>query len=274
MRFVDGRAASNRLRDIFGEKVFTNPKDEFLLADLFKAMKVDKSDIVLDFFAGSGSTSHAVFELNRQQGSNCTSILVQIPEDLNKSLKLATGAANKITSNAISFLKSRNRPETVAEIAKERIRRAGAKVLEVNCHLTWNRDIGFRVLKVDSSNMQDIYYRPDEVRQAGLLDAIDNIKPDRTAEDLLFHVLIDWGVDLALPVGRETLNGKSVYFVDGNALAACFERDLTEDLVKIIAARHPLRAVFRDAGFGNDGVKINVEQSFKLLSPATEVKVI
>ena len=135
-------------------------------------------------------------------------------------------------------------------------------------------DIGFRVLKVDSSNMQDIYYRPDATRQDTLLDAIDNIKPDRTAEDLLFHVLIDWGVDLTLPIVRETLDGKTVYFVDQTALAACFERGVTEELVKKIAARHPLRAVFRDAGFANDSVKINVEQIFKLLSPTTDVKVI
>ncbi|WP_445502691.1 site-specific DNA-methyltransferase [Microvirga sp. G4-2] len=272
MRFVDGRAASNRLRELFGEKVFTNPKDEFLLADLFKAMKLKDNDVVLDFFAGSGSTAHAVFELNRQQGSHCASILVQIPEDLNEALKLATGAAKKITNNAISFLKARGRPETIAEIAKERIRRAGAKILEGECHPDWNRDVGFRVLKVDTSNMKDVYYRPDEVKQSDLLDMVNNVKEDRAPEDLLFQVLVDWGVDLTLPVQREAVHGKTIFFVDENALVACFDKGVTEDLVKELARREPLRVVFRDNGFVSDAVKINVEQIFRQLSPSTEVK--
>lgn len=272
MRYVDGRAASNRLKDIFGEKVFTNPKDEYLLADLFKAMDVKGQDIVLDFFAGSGSTAHAVFERNRQYGSNCRSILVQIPEDLNESLKLATGGAKQVTQNAINFMRNLKRPTTVAEICKERLRRAGQKILEGECHSDWNRDIGFRVLKVDTSNMQDVYYRPDQIDQKDLLAAVDNIKPDRSPEDLLFQVLVDWGVDLTLPIKRETVQGKTVFFVDGNALVACFETGVTEELVKELAAREPLRVVFRDNGFVSDAVKINVEQVFRQVSPGTDVK--
>lgn len=272
MRYVDGRAASNRLKDIFGEKVFTNPKDEYLLADLFKAMDIKGQDIILDFFAGSGSTSHAVFERNRQHGSNCRSILVQIPEDLNESLKLATGGAKQVTQNAITFMKKLKRPTTVAEICKERLRRAGKKILEGECHPDWNRDVGFRVLKVDTSNMKDVYYRPDELKQSDLLDMVDNVKEGRTTEDLLFQVLVDWGVDLTLPIRRETVQGKTVFFVDDNALVACFDRGITEDLVKELAGHEPLRVVFRDNGFVSDAVKINVEQIFRQLSPTTDVK--
>lgn len=272
MRFVDGRAASNRLREIFGEKVFTNPKDELLLADIFKAMRVKGNDLVLDFFAGSASTAHAVFELNRQQGSDCKSILIQIPEDLNETLKLATGAAKKITTNAISFLRRNGKPETIAEIAKERIRRAGGKTIEVDCHPDWDRDVGFRVLKIDTSNMKDIYYRPDQLSQADLFGAVDNIKPDRNAEDLLFQVLIDWGVELSLPIRRENLLDKTVFFVDGNALVACFDQGISEELVKELAKTEPLRVVFRDNGFASDALKINVEQIFRQLSPSTEIR--
>lgn len=272
MRFVDGRAASNRLRALFGDKVFTNPKDELLLADLFKAMKVGGEDIVLDFFGGSGTTAHAVFELNRTQGSNCSFLMVQIGENLEESLKLATGAAKKITKNAINLLKGVGRPETVAELSKERIRRSGCQILEGECHPDWNRDVGFRVLKVDTSNMKDVYYHPDELKQSDLLDTVENVKEGRTAEDLLFQVLIDWGVDLTLPIRRETVQGKAVFFVDDNALVACFDRGITEDLVKELAGREPLRVVFRDAGFVSDAVKINVEQIFRQLSPATDVK--
>jgi adenine-specific DNA-methyltransferase len=272
MRFVDGRAASNRLRTLFGEKVFTNPKDELLLADLFRAMKVTGDDVVLDFFGGSGTTAHAVMELNRMQGSNCSFHIVQIAERLEDSLKLATGAARKITDNAIRLLSGIGRSATVAELAKERIRRAGRKVLESESQPDWNRNVGFRVLKLDTSNMRDVYYRPDELKQADLLGMVDNLKEDRTAEDLLFHVLVDWGVDLTLPIRSEAIQGKNVFFVDDNALVACFEDGVTEDLVKELAIHQPLRVVFRDNGFVSDAVKINVEQIFRQLSPTTEVK--
>ncbi len=120
--------------------------------------------------------------------------------------------------------------------------------------------------------MQDVYYRPDEIDQKDLLAAVDNIKPDRTPEDLLFQVLVDWGVDLTLPIQRETIQGKTVFFVDGNALVACFETRVTEELVKQLAGREPLRVVFRDNGFVSDAVKINVEQVFRQVSPGTDVK--
>ncbi|MDR5173004.1 site-specific DNA-methyltransferase, partial [Methylobacillus flagellatus] len=121
-------------------------------------------------------------------------------------------------------------------------------------------------------NMQDVYYRPDRLDQKDLLAAVDNIKPERSPEDLLFQVLVDWGVDLTLPIQRETIQGKTVFFVDGNALVACFETGVTEELVKELAGREPLRVVFRDSGFVSDAVKINVEQVFRQVSPATDVK--
>ena len=133
-------------------------------------------------------------------------------------------------------------------------------------------DTGFRVLKIDTSNMRDVYYTPDALPQADLLGQVDNIRADRTPEDLLFQVLVDWGLDLALPIAQETIAGKTVFFVDGNALAACFDSGVTDELVKEIAKRKPLRAVFRDASYGSDSVKINVDQIFRLLSPETEVR--
>jgi adenine-specific DNA-methyltransferase len=133
-------------------------------------------------------------------------------------------------------------------------------------------DLGFRVLKIDTSNMKEVYYTPDAVTQEALPGLVDNIRADRTPEDLLFQVLLDWGVDLALPISQQTIAGKTVFFVDGNALAACFDTGIDEDFVKQLATHKPLRVVFRDAGFVSDSVKINVEQVFKLLSPATEIK--
>lgn len=164
--------------------------------------------------------------------------------------------------------------KTIAEIGKERIRRAGKKIKQDNADKPdiAKLDIGFRVLKVDSSNMNEVYYVPDAVTQEALPGLVNNIRADRTAEDLLFQVLLDWGVDLALPISQKVIAGKTVFFVDGNALAACFETGIDEDFVKQLAAHKPLRAVFRDAGFVSDSVKINVDQVFKLLSPATEIK--
>ncbi|MEY3758755.1 MAG: hypothetical protein RIR39_246, partial [Pseudomonadota bacterium] len=133
-------------------------------------------------------------------------------------------------------------------------------------------DIGFRVLKVDSSNMKDVYYTPDKLMQGDLDQFTDNIRDDSTPEDLLFQVLLDWGVDLTLPITQEIIAGFTVLFVDDNALAACFDADINEAFVKELAARHPMRVVFRDAGFDSDSVKINIEQIFKLISPATEIK--
>ena len=217
----------------------------------------DNNEIVLDFFAGSSTTAHAVMELNAEDGGNRRFIMVQLPEECGEKSEAYKAGYS-----------------TIAEISKERIRRAGKKIKEENPLTTQELDTGFRVLKIDSSNMKDVYYAPDGVKQGDLLDQIENVKEDRTSEDLLFQVLLDWGVDLSLRITQETLADKKVFFVDEDSLAACFETEITEELVKLIAERKPLRVVFRDAGFNDDSVKINVEQIFKQYSPNTDVKAI
>ena len=245
---------TREVTDLFGAKIFDFPKPVQFIASLIEQATSDE-DIILDFFAGSASTAHAALKQCSEDGSNRSFIMVQI------------GEPTKDGSEAAQLGYS-----TIADIAKERIRRAGNNLLDGDCHPDWNRDVGFRVLKVDTSNMQDVYYRPDQIDQKDLLASVDNIKPDRSAEDLLFQVLVDWGVDLTLPIQRETVQGKTVFFVDGNALLACFETGVTEELVKELAGREPLRVVFRDNGFVSDAVKINVEQVFRQVSPATDVK--
>ena len=246
---------TTEMAELFAPKVFDHPKPTEMLKRLVEIGSGD-GDIVLDFFAGSGSTFHSALIQEAKDGLNRKSIAIQLTEIL---------AENAVARKKLGY-------ETLPQLTKERIRRAGQKILTGDCHPDWNRDVGFRVLKVDTSNMKDIYYRPDEVKQADLLDMVDNVKEDRTAEDLLFQVLVDWGVDLTLPIRRETVQGKTVFFVDENALVACFERGVTEDLVKELASHEPLRVVFRDNGFVSDAVKINVEQIFRQLSPSTEVR--
>lgn len=194
-------------------------------------------------------------QLNAEDGGNRQHIMVQLPETCEEASEAAKAGY-----------------KTIADISKERIRRAGAKIKAENATNAPNLDIGFRVFKIDTSNMKDVYYAPDAVKQSDLVAHADNIKEDRTPEDILFQVLVDWGVDLALPIAKETIAGKTVFFVDGNALAACFDASISEEVVKELAKRKPLRAVFRDSSYGTDRVKINVEQIFKLLSPTTEIK--
>ena len=236
------------------EKIFQSPKSVDTIREIIR-MTTRKDSVVLDFFAGSGTTAHAVLAQNAEDGGSRRFILVQIADQTpDDSEACKAGFPN------------------VAEITKERIRRAGKKILEGSNHTDWNRDVGFRMLKVDTSNMKDVYYRPDELKQADLLDVVDSVRAERTASDLLFQVLVDWGVDLTLPIRCETVQGKTVFFVDNNALVACFDTGITEDLVKELAKCEPLRVVFRDNGFASDAVKINVEQIFRQLSPGTDVK--
>lgn len=262
---LDGRTGPYDLKELFPEtkKVFSNPKPVLLMERLL-SFATGVNDLSVDLFAGSSTLAQAVLELARREGGRRRFISIQYPEDI--------GQDSKDAKEAYQFCVRTGIKPCISEISKERIRRAGAKVLRENSHPDWNRDVGFRVLKIDTSNMQDVYYRPNEVDQKGLLNAVDNIKPDRTPEDLLFQVLVDWGVDLTLPISRETVQSKTVFFVDGNALVACFDTDITEELVKELAKREPLRVVFRDNGFASDAVKINVEQIFRRLSPTTEVK--
>lgn len=243
---------------------FSFAKPSSLIRFLCEITQVKSEDLVLDFFAGSGSTAQAVMDFNASSQLKARFILVQLDEPLNYE--------DKNQQAGFIFCERLGIKKTIAEICKERIRRAGNKIKSSAGLTALNLDVGFRVLKIDTSNMRDVYYAPDAIPQADLLGQVDNIRPDRTPEDLLFQVLTDWGLDLALPIATEALDGKTVFFVDDNALAACFDSGVTDELVKEIARRKPLRAVFRDASYGSDSVKINVEQIFKLLSPETEVR--
>lgn len=248
--------ANNELKLLGLGGLFNNPKPTRLIRRMLElATDPNREEIILDFFAGSSTTAHSVMAQNADDGGNRRFIMVQLSE--------VTGENSEAFKAGF---------KTIPELSRERIRRAGKKILEGDCHPDWNRDVGFRVLKVDTSNMKDVYYTPDAVTQKDLLGQVDNIKEDRTDEDLLFQVLLDWGVDLTLPIEKETIEGKAVYFVDTNALAACFEADIDETFIKQLASRQPLRAVFRDSSFGSDATRINVEQLFKLTSPHTEVK--
>ena len=251
-KFGTNADATRELKELFGSKPFDTPKPTSLIKWIV-SLHGDDQGIVLDFYAGSASTAHAVIDLNREDGGQRRFIMVQLDETC-----------------AIESAGYKAGYKTIAAIGMERIRRVGQRMKEqVTQQLP---DVGFRSLKVDTSNMADVYYEPDEVKQADLVAHTDNIKPDRTPEDLLFQVLVDWGVDLSLPVTQQTVAGKKVFFVDGNALAACFDPKVSEGLVKELAKRKPLRAVFRDSSYDGDSVKINVEQIFKLLSPETEVR--
>lgn len=253
------KKATKELSALFGQvKIFDHPKPIDLLKKIIQiGSDADSEHITLDFFAGSGTTGAAVLEQNAHDGGNRRFVLVQIPEL----------AAEGTEARKLGF-------DNIAQITMERLRRAGSELLTRSHHAKWNRDIGFRVLKVDSSNLTDVYYRPDEVKQDQLFGQVDSVKPDRAPEDLLFQVLIDWGVELTLPISREILHDKTVYSVDGNALIACFDTGVTDDLIKDIASRAPLRAVFRDTSFVRDADRINAEQLFRQLSAGTELKAI
>lgn len=249
---------STDLAALFGmdQTPLDNPKPVNMIKDFIRWFSY-KDDVIIDYFAGSGTTAHSVLQLNSEDGGNRKFVLVQLPVHCSESSPAFDAGYSMIS-----------------EITKERIRRSGAKILEGECHKDWNKDVGFRVLRVDTSNMADVYYSPDQVSQGSLDLLVDNIKADRTDEDLLFQVLLDWGVDLTLPIRKETIQGKSVFFVDDDALAACFDLRINEALIKELAAKEPLRVVFRDDGFESDAVKINAEQIFKQVSPHTEVKAI
>ncbi len=264
--FWDGFSWINVTKE--GSIKFQNGKKPIaLIQQIMRMIPDNKNMIVMDFFAGSATSAHSVMQYNSDDGGNRKYILVQLPEAIKPNTK-----DNK---DYLKYLKEENISPIVTEISKERIRRAGNKILEGEYDKNWNQDIGFRVLKIDTSNMADVYYSPDQIKQDMFSEQVDNIKEDRdNPEDLLFQVLLDWGVDLTLPIRKETIQEKTIFFVSTEPydLIACFDTGITEDLVKELAAFHPLRVVFHDNGFVSDAVKINVEQIFKQLSPGTEVK--
>lgn len=270
VRYVDGRAASKRLATLFGNKVFNNPKDELLLRDIYRAVGVDDVDIVLDMFSGSGSAMQAVWELNSTAGTDCRFIGIQVAEDLNQTIKTAKGAAKQITANAMALLADAGRPQNVAEICKERLRRAGK-------HISGKApavDVGFRSLKVADSNMLDVFRTPDVTDQLNLSSLAESVKPDRSGEDLLFQVMLEWGLEMTMPVIVQQIDNHEVFVVEGGALVACFDAEVGLSTVRIIAEMNPIRAVFRDSGFGSDDSRINAEQLFREISPSTDVKAI
>ncbi len=272
--YKQSQPAVRYLRELMGAKVFNNPKDHVELSRLFEYVLNGSDGIVLDFFGGSGSTGEAVFDLCARTGQKCPVILVQLAENLADNLATAKGAAKMTIANAIKYLEKRQKPTTISELMKIRLQLCGDRVLNEGSHEAWNRDVGFRVLKIDTSNMADVLRTPDSLGQDELELYADNVKPDRTGEDLLFQVLLDWGLEVSMPIETATVDGRDLFIVEDGALVACFDPVVSPVLVREIASRQPLRAVFRDSGFASDSDRINAEQIFAEVSPATDVKAI
>ena len=246
------------IKELFEDRIFDNPKPIELIKDFLSIGSRD-DDIILDFFSGSATTAHAVMDLNAEDGGNRKYIMVQLPEETDEQSE-AYKAGYK----------------TICDIGKERIRRAGQKILEEHKDKEGieNLDIGFRVLKVDSSNMKDVYYEPDMTEQ-GFLDSLENnIKEDRSPEDLLFQVMLDLGIPLSADIQVETVGGKDVYVVEGGFCIACFDAHVGDEAVKDIAEKKPYYAVFRDASMANDSVATNFDQIFESISPETVRRVL
>ena len=235
--------------DLFGKAFFSYTKPESLVKAL-SLQATEKSSIILDFFSGSATTAHAVMQLNAEDGGHRKFIMVQLPEKCDEASE-AYKAGYK----------------NICEIGKERIRRAGEKIKSESPMTTQDLDIGFRVFKLDESNMKDVYYAADEYDQRNLLDMMSNIKDDRTDLDLLFGCLLEWGLPLSMPYTSEQIEGCTVHTYNDGDLIACFDENIPESVVKEIAKRKPLRAVFRDSSFASSPAKINVFEIFKLYMP-------
>ena len=242
------------LDDLLGVKTFDFPKSVYLMHDIIKLF-TESDDIILDFFSGSATTAHALMQLNSEDGHHRRFILVQIPAACNKnSPAYKAGYTN------------------ICEIGEERIRKSGEKI--VGSSFDRKTDVGFRVFSISSSNAKNIYYSPENYQQDLLSMSESNIKEDRTDLDLLFGCLLDWGLELSKPYKSEEIAGVAVHTYNEDALVACFAENIPEKVVREIAERQPLRAVFRDSSFGDDASRVNLGEIFKLLSPDTEVKVL
>ena len=256
--------------DYFKKDVFSNPKPVELICFLL-GFGLGKDDIVIDFFSGSGTTAEAVMRSNLEGGAG-KYILVQLPENIDALLNSSSTNAKRVAENAASVLDELERPHLLTELAKERIRRAAKKIAEE--HPDAKFDGGFRVLKLDDTNMKDVYYAPADYQQ-NLLDQLEsNIKEDRTDLDLLFGCLLEWGLPLSLPYQSEDIDGCTVHNYNDGDLIACFDENIPDSVMKTIAKRQPLRVVFRDSSFAGSPAKINVTQIFKELAPDTSVKVL
>lgn len=263
---------SSDVYEYFKKDVFSNPKPVELIKFLL-GFGLQKDDIVLDFFSGSATTAEAVMRSNAE-GKRCKYILVQLKEDIDPMLNSASANAKRVAENAVAVLDELRRPHIIPELAKERIRRAGKKIKEDSPLTTQNLDIGFRVLKCDTSNMKDIYYSPSDF-DMNLLDLMaDNIKEDRTPEDLLFQVMLDLGVELSSKIEETIIGGKKVFDVADGFLIACFDKDVNDETIKAIAQKQPYYFVMRDSSLANDSVATNFEQIFATYSPDTVRKVL
>ncbi len=248
---------------------FRNGKKPLKLVNRLIKMFINPNgnDIVMDFFAGSSTTAHAVLDMNFEDNGNRKFILVQIPVDLDNQLDIVDKDTKKDILKQIEFLDSKGLKHFITEIGKERIRLAGEKIKGEAGLNGQDLDIGFRVLKLDSSNMKDIYYSADEYDQGMLENMQSNIKEDRTDLDLLFGCLVDWGLELDKPYTTKVINGHKVHIYNGEALVACFEKDLDMKTIKEIAKLEPLRVVFYDNSFVNSSTKINAVEYFdKIIS--------
>lgn len=276
----DGLSASAEVRELFGAAVFNHPKPTTLLEYLISSVTYDDPDaIVLDFFAGSSTTADAVMRTNAKDNGRRKFIMIQIAEDLSGlASDNSKGAAAKCARNAMAYLHGIGRPPRLTELSRQRIVLAARRLSDVSGENLSKRDagldLGFRYLRVDSSNMNDVLATPDEVSQTNLFDSVSNVKTDRTGEDLIFQVLLDWGLPLDVAIEVEDIEGQECFVVEGGALIACFEPSVSGTTVRGIAQREPVRAVFRDEGFASDAERINAEQVFKEFAPLADVKVI
>ncbi|MFZ3170494.1 MAG: DNA methyltransferase [Carboxydocellales bacterium] len=268
------RQAKYELLKLLPENVFDTPKPVRLIKYIISLVKENSDAIILDFFSGSGTTADAVMQLNSEDGGTRKYIMVQLPEDLDDGFAHASNDKKTILGNAISLCDTLGVKHKLSEIAKERIRRAGDKIKEEAGLTAQDLDIGFRVLKLDSTNMKDVYYGAAEYSQSLLDNLTSNIKDDRTDMDLLYGCLLEWGLPLSLPHTSEEIGGVTVHTINNGDLIACFADNISVKVIKEIAKRQPLRAVFRDSSFASSPEKINVEEIFKLMAPNTSVKVI
>lgn len=261
---------------LFPQKVFNFPKPVSLVKYLLGFTDdMDDSYIVLDFFSGSATTAEAVMELNLGRERPIKFIMIQIQEDLHKTLATTTEQSQKeIVQNAIEFCEKLKIPANICEVAKERIRRAGKRIKEEAGLQGQDLDIGFRVLKLDSSNMEDVFYSPEEFKEQNLFNTVDNVKADRTPLDLLFQVMPELNIELSAKIEEKEVNGKKVFFVDGTYLIATFDMDVNESTVTEIAKMKPQYFVMRDASAANDNVLDNFEQIFRHYSPDTIRKIL
>lgn len=256
------------------DKVFDYPKPTSLIYRLLKYGFLRKQDIILDFFSGSGTTAHAAYLYSLNENQDIKFILIQLPEDLDRNLASASNDAKKTIRFSIKMLDEIGKPHLITEIAKERIRRAGRKVKEEAGIMAQDLDIGFRVLKLDSSNMEDVYYTPDNFDGVNLFTLVDNVKQNRSSEDLLFQVMLDLGIELSATIRSEELGGRNVWNVDNGYLMACFDRDVNEATITEIAKQKPVYFVMRDASAANDNVLDNFDQLFANYSPDTTCKIL